>query len=638
MATLVGLAAIAVPTLPVGASDLSSPDAAAIQRYAGSDRYETSALISAATWTGSVPIAYLASGADYPDALSAGPAAAHDGGPLLLTRPTQLPSAVRAELLRLAPAKVVIVGGPGAISPSVSSSVRALVPEVVRIAGADRYETSATLASERFSAGLSKAYVARGDDFADALSVGAAAANRGSPVLLVERGSVPAPIRSALESLAPDQVVVSGGPAVITDDVLLALEGIAADVTRVFGIDRYETARAIAAATFDDSAVAIVANGLNFPDGLSSIPMAARQGAPLLLTQARCAPDPTVLAAEALGVSLAFAVGGPAVVSATAATLLPCPPPAVSVNLPSSTHLSDPGYALVDGVVQHLPMIMRPLTRLAAPAGAAAGVRVLAVDLAVEVPLRHAFSLLAWCHPRTTYAQDAPSTDQFGMALVIGQNPIPGSDTQATVSRRIVGRIPVDIPAGEAVSCEVQISPRTEGFEASWIRIRSGQVRLAPEPVVTTATTSGPTVVGSGAGTVPFAYLATAAVEGAWASEIRRADADVSLSNCYAGYGACEVEGFRDATVDAWVELIRLRGDGSTCGVARGVVTRIVITPAVHHLRAVLPPALEPAVQPCGEKALSRIVLVHVAGNSVNVEGTLYGGTAPQSASWLRAS
>jgi hypothetical protein len=90
-----------------------------IGRVAGADRYATAAAISAATFAPDRPLVYVATGATFPDALAAAPAAAAAGGPVLLVSPTAIPSAVAAELTRLRPGRIVVVGGPGAVSESV---------------------------------------------------------------------------------------------------------------------------------------------------------------------------------------------------------------------------------------------------------------------------------------------------------------------------------------------------------------------------------------------------------------------------------------------------------------------------------------------------------------------------------------
>lgn len=100
--------------------------AGTVTRLGGKDRYETSAQISAAAFTPAAPVAYLASGRDFPDALSGGPAASRGPGPMLLTGVDQVPDVVVAELKRLRPERIVVLGGTGAVSSAVMEQLQAL--------------------------------------------------------------------------------------------------------------------------------------------------------------------------------------------------------------------------------------------------------------------------------------------------------------------------------------------------------------------------------------------------------------------------------------------------------------------------------------------------------------------------------
>ena len=96
-----------------------------VSRVAGADRYATAVAISTVAFPVSAPVVYIASGVAFPDALSAGPAASRQGGPLLLTNPDVLPPSVRQEVQRLSPTKIVIVGGLAAVSAAVGPTLRA---------------------------------------------------------------------------------------------------------------------------------------------------------------------------------------------------------------------------------------------------------------------------------------------------------------------------------------------------------------------------------------------------------------------------------------------------------------------------------------------------------------------------------
>jgi len=258
-------------------------------RLAGPDRYATAASISAAGFAPGVPVAYVATGENFPDALAGGPAAARAGGPILLVTSSRIPAATANELSRLRPGRIVVLGGPGAVSEGVRA---ALAPYATsgtadRISGADRYATAAAVSAASFPRGVEVAYIATGRNFPDALAGGVAAARAGGPVLLVAPDAIPQATANELASLAPRRIVVLGGSGVVSDAVADALRAYATtgSVTRLAGADRYATGVAISQATTgaDAPRTVYVATGRSFADGLAGTPVAARAGAPLLV-------------------------------------------------------------------------------------------------------------------------------------------------------------------------------------------------------------------------------------------------------------------------------------------------------------------------------------------------------------------
>ncbi|MFK3672154.1 cell wall-binding repeat-containing protein [Leifsonia aquatica] len=264
-------------------------------RVSGSDRFGSSVAVSQAAFpdaAAGVPVAYLASGIDFPDALSAGPAAAVKHGTLLLTMPGALDPRIGAELTRLHPPLVVVAGGPAVIADAVLDAVRALpfAPEVRRIAGADRFETSRAVALDAFGATAPSVYLATGRGFADALTAGAAAAAAGAPVLLTDgaRSTADAATQDVLAGWGTRTVSVVGGLSSVSAGVAASL-GPAISVTRFSGGDRFGTAAAVAAAA-PASSTTYFASGFGFPDALSVSALAGTAHAPLLLTTGSCIP------------------------------------------------------------------------------------------------------------------------------------------------------------------------------------------------------------------------------------------------------------------------------------------------------------------------------------------------------------
>jgi putative cell wall-binding protein len=295
------------------------------ERLGGADRYLTSVAVSTRTFPeGGVPVVYLASGAGFADALAAGPAAAKDGGALLLTRPDGLPPAVAAELARLAPGRVVVAGGPAALSETVVAQVRAtLGPDVPieRAAGADRYGTAAALVERAFGAPERLVFLASGAGFADALAAGGVAAALGAPILLTRPDRLPPATALALRRLRPERVVIAGGPASVTPAVAAAVAALGPSVERVGGADRFATAANLAARFLPDATTVLAASGLGFADALAAIPLAGRLGGPILLTWPdsvswpTSVPLPTRDEIRRRAPSSIIVLGGPAAVS-----------------------------------------------------------------------------------------------------------------------------------------------------------------------------------------------------------------------------------------------------------------------------------------------------------------------------------
>jgi len=183
-------------------------------RIAGANRYETAIEISKhAFGNGEPPVVVIATGADFPDALAGAPLATALGGPVLLTRPGDLPQSVRSEIIRLDPAQILVLGGTAAVSSAVFDELTGLAP-ATRIAGADRYATAVEISQHLFAVAAA-VYVAVGTNFPDALAGAAAAAAAGAPVLLTQTNDLPTAVRDEVVRLSPDTVFVLGGLTVI---------------------------------------------------------------------------------------------------------------------------------------------------------------------------------------------------------------------------------------------------------------------------------------------------------------------------------------------------------------------------------------------------------------------------------------
>ncbi len=288
-----------------------------VSRFGGADRYAVAAGLSAATFAPGVAVAYVATGATFPDALAGGVLAGRQGGPMLLVTRDVIPGATAAELGRLQPGRIVVLGGAGSVSDAVLAALDGYTPgPVTRLSGPDRYAVASAVSQAAFAPGVAVAYIATGQNFPDALAGVGPAAIQDGPILLVRGGVMPSVTDAELRRLQPQRIVVLGGPGSVGDSIFSSLAAYTAgSVTRLWGADRYGAALDISRGSFATAETIFVATGRNFPDALAGGPLAAITNGPLLLVPGTTLPDGFATEVQRLGASKAVILGGPASVS-----------------------------------------------------------------------------------------------------------------------------------------------------------------------------------------------------------------------------------------------------------------------------------------------------------------------------------
>ena len=285
-------------------------------RVAGPDRYATAAATSKDAFAPGVPVAYIATGLNFPDALAGAAAGGHLDGPVLLTDTSTLPDVTRTELTRLKPARIAVLGSAPVVSDGVLADLRAYSGTVTRVAGQDRYATAAATSKDAFAPGVPVAYVATGLNFPDALAGAAAGGHLDGPVLLTDTTTLPDATRAELTRLKPARIAVLGSAPVVSDGVLADLRAYSGTVSRVAGQDRYATAAATSKDAFAPGVpVAYVATGLNFPDALAGAAAGGHLDGPVLLTDTSTLPDATRLELTRLKPARIVVLGSAPVVS-----------------------------------------------------------------------------------------------------------------------------------------------------------------------------------------------------------------------------------------------------------------------------------------------------------------------------------
>ena len=256
-----------------------------VSRIAGKNRYETSYKVGVAL--GEYKNIVIASGEDFPDALSSGLLGSIMGAPVLLTEKNSVNPYLYSALDSHRNQKYYVVGGESSVSKRVKNDVQTFSKiDLKNLAGKDRYETSVLVASKVNEDIMGNPYltdmlaVYSGENFADALSA--------TPFMYqndIDKKNV-IPLMVALKNGSKINselyTFVFGGESFIPK----GKEGL-----RLAGSNRYRTsvevAKAFKTRLNKDIDTIIIASGETYPDALSSGPLAAKKNAAILLTEAR---------------------------------------------------------------------------------------------------------------------------------------------------------------------------------------------------------------------------------------------------------------------------------------------------------------------------------------------------------------
>jgi putative cell wall-binding protein len=280
-------------------------------RYSGSNRYSTSVAISKAGWAQSDNIV-IATGQDYPDALCATPLAGKYNAPILLTPKAALDTDVEKEIDRLKPKNVFIVGGTGVVSSAIETKLKGKGITVTRIAGANRFETSALVA--KYLSSSTMAFIVTAYNYPDALSIASYAAYSKAPILLTAANKLDPSVSKIVFNGVIKNTYIIGGSGIISESLGKTLP----TPKRIAGANRYETNLAILNNFNFNLSNTFVATGSHFADALSGSALAGRYGAPIILINPSMSKDViTKLREKRTSVVNIYMLGGETVVPET---------------------------------------------------------------------------------------------------------------------------------------------------------------------------------------------------------------------------------------------------------------------------------------------------------------------------------
>lgn len=215
------------------------------KRIAGTDRYKTSEMIVESTGKKEVGVA---TGKDFPDALSSGAFLAKKNLPLLLVNgktQTSLPQGLKG---------LYTFGGKSSVANDFGK----------RIAGANRYETSEKIAEEFGKSDV--VVLASGTNFADALAAAPLAKKMNAPIVLVKKDSLSENAKKLVKEAK--KVYVVGGENAISNKLVDEIKTKdAADNTTSSGSSSGGGSSAPAVNKVEVKEIKILGEGVNGADG-----------------------------------------------------------------------------------------------------------------------------------------------------------------------------------------------------------------------------------------------------------------------------------------------------------------------------------------------------------------------------------
>ncbi|MBQ1458046.1 MAG: cell wall-binding repeat-containing protein, partial [Butyrivibrio sp.] len=255
-----------------------------VLRIFGSNRYGTSMKVSDFLTelldTEKYEHVVLTTGLNFPDALSGAYLANTLDAPILLIRGDETTIAEVQKYIQqhlTADGEIFVLGGVNAVEEDWLGDLDDKFT-VTRVRGDNRYLTNLDILNKVDYRG-GDILVCTGREYADSLSGSAV----DMPILLV-KDALTAEQKEFLSSIKGAKFHIVGGTAAVSSAVEKELANYGEIVERFAGANRYETSTLLAKKFFNNAKQAVLAYGVNFPDGLCGGVIAAKMDAPLIVT------------------------------------------------------------------------------------------------------------------------------------------------------------------------------------------------------------------------------------------------------------------------------------------------------------------------------------------------------------------
>lgn len=255
------------------------------QRFQGENRAKTAVNVQRHYFANTNKVILVNDNA-YPDAISA-TNVSMGKYPLLYTGKNSLSVETKSALDKMFLDEIYLMGGVNTISKNVENKLKKNFPQakITRIMGNNRYDTSAESAKTR--ANTTNLIFAAGTNYADALYATSLAAHQNAPILLVSNDGINQSTANYIKSLENiHNVTIVGGEISVNQSVKNQIENLTKKrVTRLAGVDRYESSVEVAKRVNANPAEVITTSGEVFADALVSSTVAQKIKAPILLVK-----------------------------------------------------------------------------------------------------------------------------------------------------------------------------------------------------------------------------------------------------------------------------------------------------------------------------------------------------------------
>ncbi|VXB69950.1 cell wall-binding repeat-containing protein [Pseudoclavibacter sp. 8L] len=277
----------ATPTTPATPSPTAAPGA--VDRLGSTDTYANAVTASGKVNTVGNKLV-IASGEGGVDALLAAPVAAKINGNLLLTKPDALPSSISAEVTRLKPSAIFVIG---TISEAQKTALGKLTPRFEVVTATDKSETALVVA-KRFFPNDPNVYIANSGKATDIANASGRATLAKAPVLLTGPTQTSANFKAYFATGKVTSASVIGPVASLSATVFNEVKAKVSKTTRVNSSDAFAINGALLG-DFDAGSIRPKGFALANPGSSADIAVAllvsARTGYPLVLATQTCVPQ-----------------------------------------------------------------------------------------------------------------------------------------------------------------------------------------------------------------------------------------------------------------------------------------------------------------------------------------------------------